>query len=214
MQTEPSTALMLQYHALKQQVPNALLMVRLGDFYELFYDDAVTAASELEITLTSRSKEKGQAIPMCGVPHHSSEGYIARLIQRGFRVAVCEQVEDPRFTKKLVRREIALKQFADIDTFVAEGAKMKSGEIVPADLIVLATGYRPQEELVQKLFGADVTNRVGTIWGFGETQELRNVYVRTGQSGLWFIAGGLAQCRIGSKQLALQIKAIEEGLLK
>ena len=114
----------------------------------------------------------------------------------------------------LVRREIALKQFSDIETFVAEGAKMKSGEIVPADLIVLATGYRPQEELVTKLFGDEVTKRVGTIWGFGETQELRNMYVRTGQPGLWFIAGGLAQCRIGSKQLALQIKAIEEGLLK
>ena len=114
----------------------------------------------------------------------------------------------------LVRREIALRQFADIATFVAGGAKMKSGEIVPADLIVLATGYRPQEELVAKLFGDEVTTRVGTIWGFGETQELRNMYVRTGQPGLWFIAGGLAQCRIGSKQLALQIKAIEEGLLK
>jgi cation diffusion facilitator CzcD-associated flavoprotein CzcO len=114
----------------------------------------------------------------------------------------------------LVRREIALRQFADIATFVAGGAKMKSGEIVPADLIVLATGYRPQEELVTKLFGDEVTTRVGTIWGFGETQELRNMYVRTGQPGLWFIAGGLAQCRIGSKQLALQIKAIEEGLLK
>jgi cation diffusion facilitator CzcD-associated flavoprotein CzcO len=114
----------------------------------------------------------------------------------------------------LVRREIALKQFSDIDTFVADGAKMKSGEIVPADLIVLATGYRPQEELVQKLFGDEVTKRVGAIWGFGETQELRNMYVRTGQSGLWFIAGGLAQCRIGSKQLALQIKAIEEGLIE
>src|SRR6201989_2052995 len=98
---------MRQYHAVKQQVPGALLMFRLGDFYELFYEDAVTAARELEITLTSRSKEKGQAIPMCGVPHHSSEGYIAKLIQRGFRVAVCEQVEDPRFTKKLVKREIA-----------------------------------------------------------------------------------------------------------
>jgi len=113
----------------------------------------------------------------------------------------------------LVKGEIALKQFSDIDTFVAEGAKMNSGEIIPADLIVLATGYRPQEELVQKLFGDEVTKRVGTIWGFGETQELRNMYVRTGQTGLWFIAGGLAQCRIGSKQLALQIKAIEEGLL-
>ncbi|HXI05795.1 MAG: flavin-containing monooxygenase [Bradyrhizobium sp.] len=113
----------------------------------------------------------------------------------------------------LIRRAIALKQFADIETFTAEGARMKSGESVPADLIVLATGYRPQEELVQKLFGDAVTKRVGTIWGFGDTQELRNMYVRTGQPGLWFIAGGLAQCRIGSKQLALQIKAIEEGLI-
>src|SRR4051794_11639801 len=107
MQAEPSTPLMRQYHALKQQVPQALLMFRLGDFYELFYDDAVTAARELEITLTSRNKEKGTPIPMCGVPWHSSENYIARLIQKGYRVAVCEQTEDPRFTKKLVRREIA-----------------------------------------------------------------------------------------------------------
>ena len=90
---------------------------------------------------------------------------------------------------------------------------MKSGETVPADLIVLATGYKRQEELVRKLFGEAAASRVGTIWGFGEEQELRNMYVRTGQPGLWFIAGGLAQCRIGSKQLALQIKAIEEGLL-
>ena len=113
----------------------------------------------------------------------------------------------------LIKREIALKQFADIETFTAEGARMKSGEIIPADLIVLATGYRPQEELVQKLFGEAITKRVGRIWGFGENDELRNMYVRTGQPGLWFIAGGLAQCRIGSKQLALQIKAIEEGLI-
>ena len=91
---------------------------------------------------------------------------------------------------------------------------MKSGEIVAADLIVLATGYRPQEELVRKLFGDEVTKRVGPIWGFGDDQELRNMYVRTGQPGLWFIAGSLAQCRIDSKYLALQIKAIEEGLIK
>ena len=113
----------------------------------------------------------------------------------------------------LIKRAIALKQFADIETFTADGAKMKNGETIPADLIVLATGYRPQEELVQKLFGDVITKRVGRIWGFGENHELRNMYVRTGQPGLWFIAGGLAQCRIGSKQLALQIKAIEEGLL-
>ena len=80
-------------------------------------------------------------------------------------------------------------------------------------MVVLATGYKRQEELVRKLFGDDVTDRVGVIWGFGEEQELRNMYTRTGQRGLWLIAGGLAQCRIGSKHLALQIKAIEEGLL-
>ncbi len=106
MTGEPSTPLMRQYHSIKQQVPQALLMFRLGDFYELFYDDAITAARELEITLTSRNKEKGQAIPMCGVPHHSSEGYIARLIQKGYRVAVCEQTEDAKVAKTLVRREI------------------------------------------------------------------------------------------------------------
>ncbi|TMJ47780.1 MAG: NAD(P)/FAD-dependent oxidoreductase [Alphaproteobacteria bacterium] len=113
----------------------------------------------------------------------------------------------------IVKGEISLRQFADIETFAAAGAKMKSGETIQADLIVLATGYKPQEELVRKLFGDEVVRRVGPIWGFGESQELRNMYVRTRQPGLWFIAGGLAQCRIGSKYLALQIKAIEEGLL-
>src|SRR6202011_4151515 len=113
----------------------------------------------------------------------------------------------------VVSGEIGLRQFSDIEGFVADGARMKSGETIAADLIVLATGYRRQEELVRKLFGDEVAVRVGTIWGFGEDQELRNMYTRTGQPGLWFIAGGLAQCRINSKYLALQIKAVEEGLL-
>src|SRR5271169_2524579 len=101
-----STPLMRQYHSIKQQVPKALLMFRLGDFYELFYEDAVTAARELEITLTSRNKEKGQGIPMCGVPYHAAEGYVARLIQKGYRVAVCDQMEEAGAGKKLVKREI------------------------------------------------------------------------------------------------------------
>ena len=101
-----STPLMRQYHAVKQQVPGALLMFRLGDFYELFFEDAVTAARELEITLTARNKEKGAAIPMCGVPYHSAEGYIARLIGRGYRVAICDQMEEASAGKKLVRREV------------------------------------------------------------------------------------------------------------
>ena len=103
---EPSTPLMRQYAAIKKEHPNALLFFRLGDFYEFFFDDAVLAARELQITLTSRNKEKGVAIPMCGVPYHAAEGYIAKLIRRGFKVAVCEQVEDPRLAKKLVRREV------------------------------------------------------------------------------------------------------------
>src|SRR6195256_2734348 len=106
MSTEASTPLMRQYNSVKEQVSGALLMFRLGDFYELFFEDAVTAARELEITLTARNKEKGNAIPMCGVPYHAAEGYISRLIQRGYRVAICDQVEDAKLAKKLVKREI------------------------------------------------------------------------------------------------------------
>ena len=104
--SEPSTPLMRQYTAIKKEHPHALLFFRLGDFYELFFEDAVVAARELQITLTSRNKEKGIAIPMCGVPYHSAENYIAKLIRRGFKVAICEQMEDPRVAKKLVKREV------------------------------------------------------------------------------------------------------------
>jgi DNA mismatch repair protein MutS len=104
--TEPSTPLMRQYSSIKKEHPSALLFFRLGDFYELFFDDAVLAAKELQITLTSRNKEKGIAIPMCGVPYHAAEGYIGKLIRKGYKVAVCDQTEDPRFAKKLVRREV------------------------------------------------------------------------------------------------------------
>ncbi|HZR56842.1 MAG TPA: DNA mismatch repair protein MutS [Terriglobales bacterium] len=104
--TEPSTPLMRQYAAIKKEHPSALLFFRLGDFYELFFDDAVLAARELQITLTSRNKEKGIAVPMCGVPYHAAEGYISKLIRKGFKVAICEQMEAPQAAKKLVRREV------------------------------------------------------------------------------------------------------------
>jgi len=113
----------------------------------------------------------------------------------------------------LVEGAIRLLQFADIDRFVEDGARLRSGERVAADLVVLATGYKGQEQLVRKLFGAEIAERVGPIWGFGDGQELRNMFVRTPQPGLWFIAGSLAQCRIYSKYLALQIKALELGML-
>ena len=113
----------------------------------------------------------------------------------------------------IVKGEIGLAQFSDIATFVPAGALMRTGETLPAELIVLATGYKGQEYLVGKLFGEDVADRVGPIWGFGKGQELRNMFTRTAQPGLWFIAGSFAQCRIYSKYLALQIKASEIGLL-
>ena len=97
---------MQQYHSIKRQHPYALLLFRLGDFYELFYEDAVVASRQLQITLTSRNREKGQAVPMCGVPYHAAEHYIGRLIRAGHKVAICEQMEDPSHTKKLVRREV------------------------------------------------------------------------------------------------------------
>ena len=98
--------LMRQYHSIKEQVPGALLFFRMGDFYELFMDDAVIAARELEITLTSRNKDAEQPIPMAGVPYHAADGYLVRLIAKGFRVAICEQMEAPSPGKKIVRREI------------------------------------------------------------------------------------------------------------
>jgi DNA mismatch repair protein MutS len=104
--SEPQTPLMRQYTAIKKEHPNTLLFFRLGDFYELFFDDAVTASRELQITLTSRNKEKGAAVPMCGVPYHAAENYIAKLIRKGFKVAICDQMEDPRLAKKIVRREV------------------------------------------------------------------------------------------------------------
>ena len=110
-------------------------------------------------------------------------------------------------------RKIALAQFSDIAEFTREGARMRDGTTLAADLIVLATGYKGQEHLVAKLFGADMAARAGPIWGFDAQQELRNMYVATPQPGLWFIGGSLAQCRIYSKYLALQIKAREVGLI-
>src|ERR1700739_1034687 len=104
--SEPSTPLMRQYAAIKKKQPNALLFFRLGDFYELFFEDAVVAARELQITLTSRNKEKDHAIPMCGVPYHAAENYLSKLLRKGFKVAICEQMEVPSAATKLVRREV------------------------------------------------------------------------------------------------------------
>jgi DNA mismatch repair protein MutS len=142
---------MQQYNAVKTRYPHALLLFRLGDFYELFYEDAIIAARELQITLTSRNREKGQPIPMCGVPYHAADGYIARLIRAGFKVAICEQMEQPGPGKKLVRREVTrvitpgtATDVAVLDArennFLAAVAQNASAETIGLALVDLSTG--------------------------------------------------------------------------
>ena len=162
--TETSTPLMRQYAAIKKEHPTALLFFRLGDFYELFFDDAIVAAKELQITLTSRNKEKGISVPMCGVPYHAAEGYIAKLIRKGFKVAICDQVEDPRLAKKLVRREVTRVvtpgTAADSSLSSEEnnflGAVSQSGDRVGFAALDLSTG----EFRATEFQGADAARRI------------------------------------------------------
>jgi putative flavoprotein involved in K+ transport len=113
----------------------------------------------------------------------------------------------------IISGEIGLLQYADIERFVAQGARMRDGSTVPADLLVLATGYKNQQDTVRAYLGDAIADAVGPVWGFDAGGELRNMWKRTAQPGLWFTAGSLAQCRIFSRYLALQIKALEAGLL-
>jgi cation diffusion facilitator CzcD-associated flavoprotein CzcO len=148
---------------------------------------------------------------------HLDKDLLERLEKRGFRLCYGEDGTGWQFmyltrgggyyfnvgcSDLIADGKIGLAQFDELPELLRD-----------ADLVVLATGWKRQEHLVEKLFGADVTARVGPIWGFGEGQELRNMFQRTPQPGLWFIAGSFAQCRIYSKYLALQIKACEAGIL-
>ena len=159
---EATTPLMQQYQSVKTRYPHALLLFRLGDFYELFYEDAIIAARELQITLTSRNREKGQPIPMCGVPYHAADGYIARLIRAGFKIAICDQMEQPGPGKKLVRREVVrvitpgtATDVAVLDikenNFLAAVARHPSGSPIGIAYVDLSTGEFQATEFV----GAD-----------------------------------------------------------
>ena len=151
-----STPMLRQYHELKQQHPGTLLFFRLGDFYELFFEDAVIGSRELQITLTARHKESGNPVPMCGVPHHSAANYIARLVRRGFRVAICEQTEDASKTKKLVRREVVRivtpgtpidPQLLEARESVFLAAVCSAGETIGAAFLDISTGeFRSTQE--------------------------------------------------------------------
>ena len=159
------TPMLRQYQELKQQNPGTLLFFRLGDFYELFFDDAVVGAKELQITLTARHKERGDPVPMCGVPHHSAANYIARLVRKGYRVAICEQTEEAGKTKKLVRREVVriITPGTPIDPQLLEAresvflaAVCGTGEAVGAAFLDMSTGeFRVTQET-----GRDAWSRI------------------------------------------------------
>ncbi|MDB5411718.1 MAG: monooxygenase [Rubritepida sp.] len=134
-------------------------------------------------------------------------GFQMKYLQRGggyyFNVGASDMIVEGR---------IGLLQYGDIERFVADGALLRDGSVVPAELLVLATGYLNQQDVIRRFLGDAVAERIGPVWGFGEDGELRNMWRPTGQHGLWFTAGSLAQSRIYSKVLALQIKARELGL--
>ena len=144
------TPAMRQYLEAKRQYRDAIVFFRMGDFYEMFYEDALVAARALELTLTSRSKDAGgNGIPMCGVPYHAADGYLARLVKKGFRVAICEQVEDPRKAKGLVRREVVrvVSPGTLTDTNYLEAREpaylmsiIRAGDVLGVALIDVSTG--------------------------------------------------------------------------
>lgn len=141
------TPMMEQYLSIKAEVPDAFLFFRLGDFYELFFEDALKASRELEITLTGRGAGAEERVPMCGVPHHSAEQYITRLIQKGYKVAICEQVEDPAEAKGVVRREIV--------RIVTPGTVMEGKTLGEATNNYVSALYAHEEEI--SLVSCDLT---------------------------------------------------------
>ena len=188
------------------------------------FDDCDLLATSMPYPVLRRSYQVSTAK---GV--EVDKALLEALAKRGFRI--WEGEDDTGFQMMYLRRgggyyfnvgcseliiagKVKLLQFSDIDRFVAEGARLKDGSLVPAEILVLATGYLNQQETVRRYLGDAIADRIGPVWGFDDGGELRNMWRRTAQSGLWFTAGSLAQCRIFSRYLALQIKALELGLLQ
>jgi putative flavoprotein involved in K+ transport len=187
------------------------------------FDDCDLLATSLPYPVLQRSYQLSTA-----KSREIDKPLLDSLEARGFRLHFGE--DDTGFQMMYLRRgggyyfnvgcseliaagKIGLLQFSGIDRFVAQGARLKDGSIIPADLIVLATGYKNQQDAVRLYLGDAIADRIGPVWGFDDGGELRNMWRRTAQPGLWFTAGSLAQCRIYSRYLALQIKALEERLI-
>src|SRR5271167_3094266 len=182
--TEPTTPLMQQYHAAKKQHPTALLLFRLGVFYELFYDDAKIASKILQITLTARNKEKDHAVPMCGVPYHAAENYIARLIRAGHKVAICEQMEQSGPGKKIVRREVI--------RVLTPGTASGSGLVEAKENNFLAAVARGATASAAASAGGRSTSRSGDTGAIG----LAYVDLSTGEFRATEFTGEKAEARL------------------
>ncbi len=188
------------------------------------FDDCDLLATSMPYPVLQRSYQVSTA-----KSREIDKPLLDKLAQRGFKLWYGE--DETGFQMMYLRRgggyyfnvgcsdliiagKVKLLQFSDIDRFVAGGARLKDGSLVPAKLLVLATGYLNQQETVRRYLGDAIADRIGPVWGFDDGGELRNMWRRTAQPGLWFTAGSLAQCRIFSRYLALQIKALELGLLQ
>ena len=160
-----ATPMLRQYLEIRKQYPGTLLFFRLGDFYEMFNEDAVVGARELQITLTARQKGSANPIPMCGVPHHAAANYISRLVKKGYRVAICEQTEAPSKGNKLVRREVVrvITPGTAIDPQLMDGSEAVfiaaltcSGETYGAAFLDVSTG----EFTATEISGSDAGRRI------------------------------------------------------
>ena len=203
--------------------PSARLNEAIWDDFETLEDaDLVVAAATPPLIIkaykavTKRmvelDKEMIQGLKSIGFKHDIGEdetGHQIKYYRRGGGYNL-----DAGSSALMIKGDIGLLQFDRIARFTAEGALLHDSTTVPADLIILATGYYPQVELIRRALGEDMADRIGPVWGYGPDGELNNQYKRTSQQGLWFIAGGLAPCRINSKYLALQILAMELGKLE
>ncbi|KIH76811.1 DNA mismatch repair protein MutS [Geoalkalibacter ferrihydriticus] len=188
-----STPMMRQYLEIKSQHPDAILFFRLGDFYEMFMEDAVTASRVLGLTLTSRNKGAVEQVPLCGIPYHSSQGYIARLVDNGFKVAICEQVEDPREAKGIVKREVV--------QVVTPGLVVDSENLQPKEnnfLLALAAGE-------QELYGlscVDITTGAFRVTECRGLDELRSEIISLNPREILVSADGI------SESLSTQLQSV------
>ena len=168
------------------------------------YQISTAKGREVDKTILDRLAAKGFKLTF----GEDETGFQMMYLRRGggyyFNVGCSDLIADGK---------VGLLQFADIERFVADGAKLGDGTTTKADLLVLATGYKNQQDTVRAYLGDSIADSIGPVWGFDEGGELNNMWKRTAQPGLWFTAGSLAQCRIFSRYLAIQIKALEEGLL-